>query len=49
VLSLSDRIAVMFRGKIAGLLDVADASPELLGYMMATGVRPAPDPLGSTA
>jgi general nucleoside transport system ATP-binding protein len=40
VLSLSDRIAVMFRGKIAGTVDTADATPELLGYMMATGTRP---------
>jgi ABC-type uncharacterized transport system ATPase subunit len=41
VLSLSDRIAVMYRGKIAGLVDAAEATPELLGYMMATGNRPA--------
>jgi simple sugar transport system ATP-binding protein len=40
VLSLSDRIAVMFRGRIAGLLDAADATPELLGYLMATGNVP---------
>jgi simple sugar transport system ATP-binding protein len=40
VLSLADRIAVMFRGRIAGLLDAADATPEILGYMMATGNRP---------
>src|SRR5438105_10056319 len=41
VLSLADRIAVMYRGKIAGLVDAAEATPELLGYMMATGNRPA--------
>ena len=40
VLSLADRIAVMYRGKIAGLVDAAEATPELLGYMMATGNRP---------
>jgi simple sugar transport system ATP-binding protein len=40
VLSLSDRIAVMFRGKIAGVLGPDEATPELLGYMMATGRRP---------
>jgi simple sugar transport system ATP-binding protein len=40
VLSLADRIAVMYRGRIAGLLDTADATPEILGYMMATGNRP---------
>jgi general nucleoside transport system ATP-binding protein len=40
VLSLADRIAVMYRGRIAGLLETAEATPELLGYMMATGNRP---------
>jgi simple sugar transport system ATP-binding protein len=40
VLSLADRIAVMFRGRIAGLLDAAEATPEVLGYMMATGNAP---------
>ena len=39
VLSLADRIAVMYRGKIAGVLGAAEATPELLGYMMATGTR----------
>src|SRR3984893_17312333 len=43
VLSLSDRIAVRYRGKIAGLLETAEATPELLGYMMATGSRPETD------
>ena len=40
VLSLADRIAVMYRGRIAGVLDAAEATPEVLGYMMATGNRP---------
>jgi simple sugar transport system ATP-binding protein len=40
VLSLSDRIAVMYRGQIAGVLEPDEATPELLGYMMATGHRP---------
>jgi simple sugar transport system ATP-binding protein len=40
VLSLADRIAVMFRGRVAGVLEPAEATPELLGYMMATGHRP---------
>jgi len=40
VMSLADRIAVMFRGRIAGILESADATPELLGYMMATGKIP---------
>jgi general nucleoside transport system ATP-binding protein len=39
VLGLADRIAVMYRGKIAGLLETAEATPEVLGYMMATGGR----------
>lgn len=39
VLSLSDRIAVMYRGRIAGLLQPEEATPEVLGYMMATGKR----------
>jgi len=40
VMSLADRIAVMYRGRIAGILDSAEATPELLGYMMATGKSP---------
>jgi simple sugar transport system ATP-binding protein len=40
VMSLADRIAVMFQGQIAAILDSADATPELLGYVMATGKRP---------
>jgi general nucleoside transport system ATP-binding protein len=42
VLSLADRVAVMFRGRIAGVLSPEEATPELLGYMMATGNRPEP-------
>ena len=41
VLSLADRIAVMYRGRIAGVLNTAEATPEVLGYMMATGNRTA--------
>jgi simple sugar transport system ATP-binding protein len=37
VMSLADRIAVMYRGKIAGVVDATEATPEGLGYMMATG------------
>jgi simple sugar transport system ATP-binding protein len=48
ILSLADRIAVMYRGKIAGLLDVREATPEVLGYMMATGSRPEADALEPT-
>ncbi|MCW3096235.1 MAG: nucleoside transporter ATP-binding protein [Chthonomonadaceae bacterium] len=34
VLELSDRIAVMFNGRIVGLLDRADATPERIGALM---------------
>jgi len=47
VLSLADRIAVMYRGKIAGVVDAADATPELLGYLMATGRMPEGEALAS--
>ncbi|HEY1298818.1 MAG TPA: ABC transporter ATP-binding protein [Chloroflexota bacterium] len=40
ILSLADRIAVMYRGRVAGVLGPDEATPELLGYMMATGDRP---------
>ncbi|MBV9582084.1 MAG: ABC transporter ATP-binding protein [Chloroflexi bacterium] len=43
VLSLADRIAVMYRGRVAGILQPEEAAPELLGYMMATGQRPDAD------
>jgi simple sugar transport system ATP-binding protein len=46
VLSLADRIAVMYRGRIAGVLDAAEATPESLGYLMATGSE-APTPAGA--
>jgi simple sugar transport system ATP-binding protein len=49
ILSLADRIAVMFRGRIAGLVDAAEATPELLGYMMATGKRPEAAETGGLA
>ena len=42
VLSLADRIAVMYRGQIVGMLDATEATPELLGYMMATGKTRTP-------
>ncbi|MBV9327837.1 MAG: ABC transporter ATP-binding protein [Chloroflexi bacterium] len=43
VLSLADRIAVMYRGRVAGVLEPDEATPEVLGYMMATGRRPQAD------
>lgn len=35
ILSLSDRVAVMYSGQIVGVLPIADASRELVGLMMA--------------
>jgi general nucleoside transport system ATP-binding protein len=43
VLSLADRVAVIFRGRIAHVLDATEATPELLGYIMATGKLPEAD------
>ncbi|WP_229655808.1 ABC transporter ATP-binding protein [[Pantoea] beijingensis] len=37
ILNLSDRIAVMYGGQIAGVLDAAEATPEKLGELMAGG------------
>ena len=37
ILNLSDRIAVMFEGKIVGMLDRKDATEEKLGILMAGG------------
>jgi ABC-type uncharacterized transport system ATPase subunit len=39
VLELSDRMAVMFNGRIVGLLDCAEATPERIGALM-TGADP---------
>ena len=40
ILSLSDRIGVLYRGHIVGMFDGADATREQLGYLMATGASP---------
>ncbi len=37
ILSLSDRVMVLFRGQIAGELDAAEATEEKLGVLMAGG------------
>jgi ABC-type uncharacterized transport system ATPase subunit len=37
IMSLSDRIAVLFRGQIVGEMDAADATEEKLGVLMAGG------------
>ena len=40
ILSLSDRIGVLYRGRLVGMFDAADATRERLGYLMATGATP---------
>jgi ABC-type uncharacterized transport system ATPase subunit len=37
IVNLSDRIAVLFEGEIAGIIDAADATMERLGFLMAGG------------
>jgi simple sugar transport system ATP-binding protein len=37
VLNLADRIAVMYQGKIVGILDAKDATDRKLGILMAGG------------
>jgi len=37
IMALSDRIAVMYSGKIVGMLDRKDATMEKLGILMAGG------------
>ncbi len=37
ILSLSDRIGVIYRGQLVGVFDGHDATREQLGYLMATG------------
>jgi ABC-type uncharacterized transport system ATPase subunit len=48
ILSLSDRIAVMFRGQMMGTVPGAAATPEQLGLLMA-GIRPGEErvPVGA--
>jgi simple sugar transport system ATP-binding protein len=41
VLALADRIAVIYRGRIVGLVDRADANRELIGLLMAGAVERA--------
>ena len=41
IMSLSDRIAVMYRGQIMGILPANQVTPEQLGLLMA-GVHPTP-------
>jgi simple sugar transport system ATP-binding protein len=39
IMAISDRIAVMFEGKIVAVLDAKDADPEIIGLLMAGGKR----------
>ena len=41
VLELSDRIGVMYRGRLVAIMDAADATREEVGLLMATGGREA--------
>ena len=43
ILSLSDRIGVLYRGRLVGTFDGKDATREQLGYLMATGAPPDPE------
>jgi ABC-type uncharacterized transport system ATPase subunit len=43
IMSLSDRIGVLYRGRIVGEFEGATATREELGYLMATGAAPDPD------
>jgi simple sugar transport system ATP-binding protein len=36
-MELSDRIAVMYRGRLVATVDAADAEKERIGLIMATG------------
>ena len=40
IMSLSDRIGVLYRGRLVGLFDGKEATREQLGYLMATGSTP---------
>jgi simple sugar transport system ATP-binding protein len=37
IMALSDRIAVIYEGQIAGVLPAAEATPERLGLLMGGG------------
>ena len=40
ILSLSDRIGVLYRGRLVGTFDARETTREQLGYLMATGAAP---------
>ena len=43
IMELSDRIAVMYRGRLVATLDAAGAEKERVGLIMATGKAGGPD------
>jgi simple sugar transport system ATP-binding protein len=45
ILALADRVAVIYEGRIAGVVDAADADVGELGLLM-TGSREAAEPAG---
>ncbi len=52
VMELSDRIGVMYRGRLVGVMDARDATREEVGLLMATGGReaaPIPPATGDAA
>ncbi|MDW8071572.1 MAG: heme ABC transporter ATP-binding protein, partial [Anaerolineae bacterium] len=49
LLALADRIAVMYEGRIMGVVDAASANIEQLGLMMAGEQHMPPAPAGGDA
>ena len=49
VLEMSDRIAVMYRGKLVAILDGRTAQKDEVGLLMATGGEQASDPRAPVA
>ena len=47
ILSLSDRIGVLYRGRLVGVFEGDEATREQLGYLMATGSTPETERLVS--
>ena len=49
ILSLSDRIAVMYEGRIVAIVSAQEATKEQLGLLMAGGTREAAEPAAAAA
>jgi ABC-type uncharacterized transport system ATPase subunit len=47
ILSLSDRIGVLYRGQLVGVFDAAETTRAQLGYLMATGATPETEEVAS--